>query len=128
MTNKASILRNALGVGMIAWAVTLAAPAARATPAPDRDDFNRSDFRRFDRYLDRHPEVRVELYRNPGLIDDEGWCERQRDLRGFLRKNPGVREEIRLHPQQFTERERRFDRRSDRRDGRRGDDDRPDRY
>jgi hypothetical protein len=62
----------------------------------------------FDRFLETHPVIDLELRRTPGLVDDPQYVDRHLELREFLRDHPNLRRELKAHPNYFMEREERF--------------------
>ena len=46
-----------------------------------------------DNYLDRHPEVALQLENNPGLIDDLNYVKNHPGLHWFMQKYPVARQE-----------------------------------
>ena len=117
-------LHSAFPLALLVLTFAVAAPSAKAARAFDDGGAPR-EYRLFDRYLDRHPGVREQLYERPGLIENEEWREHQPGLNKFLRNHPAVREEVFENPRAFMGRERRLDRREDRW---RDHNDYPDRY
>jgi hypothetical protein len=63
----------------------------------------------FDWFLDNHPDIRRELMRHPGLVDNREYLEHHPELRGFLEKHPELREHLQEHPREFMEREARYE-------------------
>jgi phage-related protein len=96
---------------VLASAALMVGVAAAQTAAPqNRDnDITRTELRNFDTFLDSHPQVAKELQRNPALVNDPAYLAKHPGLQQFLAKHPGVREEIRENPQQFMNREHRWD-------------------
>lgn len=102
---------------------TTSATTSASTSAPDKDGrITKGEVRRFDHFLDSHPEVAEALRKNPGLVDNEDFMEKHPGLRDFLKKHPGVRDEIKDHPERFMNREAKFEKTADdRRDDKRPD-------
>lgn len=74
----------------------------------------------FDGYLDRHPEVREQLSKDPHLIDNPEYLEKHPELRGYMQAHPHAAMAFRRHPDRFMHREHvynRSERRWDRRHG-----------
>jgi len=69
--------------------------------------------RNFDAYLDKHPDVRADLERNPKLIDDTAYVNKHPHLKEFLEHHPNTREELRENPQAFMHRENRYEKTED---------------
>jgi hypothetical protein len=118
---RRSALNFCFGFLLVAVALVMAAPAASAMPR-DRDAYAKpAEMQRFDRFLNNHPAIAVELRRDPQLVNDPVWLAHHRALDRFLAKHPRVREELRENPRAFLDRDRRYDgrdRRYDRDDGR----------
>jgi hypothetical protein len=90
----------------------------------DRDgdrDTTRGELATMDRFMDSHPEIAVQLRKNPSLIDNQEFIEDHPALKQFLAEHPGVRQEYRENPNAFMQQEERYDRRED--SGFRGDSD-----
>jgi len=104
--------------------VLLVAPSASQAQWSRDDDITQDELRRFDRFLDDHPEVERDLARQPGLATDRRYLADHPGLRDFLGDHPGIREELRNNPRRFLRAEQRFDRFEDRRFGSRDLDDR----
>ena len=100
---------NKLTLGLLA-ALLLTVPCVPTMQAQAKDnDITRSELRNFDNYLDKHPDVRADLERNPKLIDDPGYLKKHPHLKDFLEHHPNTREELRENPQAFMHRENRYD-------------------
>jgi hypothetical protein len=80
-----------------------------ATSQINDHDITRGELDRFDNYLDSHPDVAKDLRKNPSLVNDSVFVNSHPGLKDFLKDHPGVREEIKENPQQFMNRERRFE-------------------
>jgi hypothetical protein len=108
----ASIIKSAKGLvlasalGLVLGGVAVTAPAA-LYPG---EDITMGEVKRFDQYLDRHPEVAEQLRKNPSLINNEDYKERHPELREWLKNHPEAREELKENPRAFMRRENRFDR------------------
>ena len=88
------------------------AAAAPAMPYPQKDgDITRGELKRFDGYLDKHPEVTEQLRKHPGLVNNQDYMEKHPELREFMKNHPEVREELKSNPRAFMKRENKFDRR-----------------
>jgi hypothetical protein len=72
-------------------------------------DISRVELRRFDNYLDQHPEVAQELKSDPKLVDDKDYLAAHPELKDFLGDHPRVREDLKQHPSAFMNRETKFD-------------------
>jgi len=72
-------------------------------------DNRRAELARFDWFLDSHPDIRRELMRHPGLVDNREYLEHHPALRGFLEKHPDLRADLQQHPREFMEREARYE-------------------
>ena len=92
------------GIPLIATAQN--APAA--VQPPDHDT-TRAELRKFDGFLDRHPEVAEQLRKNPNLINNPKYMANHPQLRDFLEDHPRVREEVKENPRAFMNRERHFE-------------------
>jgi hypothetical protein len=114
MSIYSTIRRHALTVSLAAafavfgTATTLA--QSTTSPATNDHDTTRGELNRFDTFLDSHPEVAKDLRKNPSLVNDPKFVNAHPGLKDYLEDHPGVREEIKENPQQFMNRERRFER------------------
>ena len=73
----------------------------RPAPHSGNPDITRAEVARFDRYLDSHPAVARALERNPDLVRNQAFLERNPSLRTWLSKHPETAEEVRETPGQF---------------------------
>ena len=76
----------------------------------DSGDAARSQLARFDWFLDGHPNIRHDLMKRPGLVNNEDYLESHPALHDFLQSHPGTRAELRDHPKEFMQREARYER------------------
>ncbi len=108
---------NYIRAALLVFVAAVVVVTADARPADRRGDSDttRREVRRFDRYLDRHPEVAEDLKREPALVNNPDYLAKHPGLGNFLRQHPGVREELKENPRAFMNRERRYDRRERRR-------------
>lgn len=60
-------------------------------------------------FLDRHKDVGKELSNNPERVKDAEFIDHHKDLKTFLTKNPGVSDQLQDNPNQFMDREKRFE-------------------
>jgi hypothetical protein len=103
----------------LAVAILLAVPCVPRIQAQAKgNDTTKSELRNFDGYLDKHPDVRADLERNPKLIDDPGYLSKHPHLKTFLEHHPNTREELRENPQAFMHRENRYDKKEDKKEDR----------
>ena len=87
------------------------AAAIPGMPYPQKDgDITRGEVKRFDHYLDQHPEVTEQLRKHPGLVNNQDYMEKHPELREFMKNHPEVREELKSNPRAFMKRENRYDR------------------
>ncbi len=103
----------AMALAMIAF---VSAQRAQAQYYNDHDTTVR-EVASFDQFLDYHPRLARDLYRNPGLVNDPAYVRSHPRLAGYLSQHPGVRHEIRENPRAFMRNERRWER-AERRSGR----------
>ena len=82
--------------------------APAAVQAPDHDT-TRAELRKFDGFLDNHPEVAEQLRKNPNLINNPKYIASHPQLHDFLEDHPRLREEIKENPRAFMNRERHFE-------------------
>ena len=111
MFSAKKVRHHAYALGLAA-ALTISTGAAFAQNAPATNDHDttRGELDRFDNYLDSHPQVAKDLRQNPSLVNDPQFVNNHPGLKNFLATHPGVREETKENPQQFMNRERRFER------------------
>jgi len=74
----------------------------------DSHDVHSAQLARFDWFLDNHPEVRKDLMKKPGLVNNGGYLEHHPALRTFLDRHPEIRAELQDHPRDFMQREGRY--------------------
>jgi hypothetical protein len=77
-------------------------------------DFSSGNYRRgelahFDWFLDSHPEIRMDLTRQPELALNSDYLDHHQDLREFLDRHPEVRNDLQNDPRGFMHRERRLE-------------------
>ena len=58
----------------------------------------RDDIREFHSFLRDHPRVSADLSANPNLVNSRRYMEQHDELARFLRRRPGLRQEIALNP------------------------------
>ena len=75
-------------------------------------DVNNREVASMDDFLDRHQDVAKSLEKKPGLINDQSYLKRHKDLSEFLSEHPAVREEVRENPSYFMRRENQFEARN----------------
>jgi hypothetical protein len=117
MSNRQLQFANAPALLLAATAVLCFGAPARAQTAAVQNDLsvqttetNRSEFARFDRFLDSHPEIAEQVRRNPSLVDNREFVQNHPALQTYLQDNPGVRNQLRQDPNAFMQREGRFER------------------
>jgi hypothetical protein len=124
MNRSHSLFKSGLALFALTTSLCLAKPAsAQNPPAPpaqnpsatqDRDrDVNRAEIDNFNRFLDSHPEIAEQLRKDPSLVDNRDFVKNHPALETYLRDHPGVRDEIKAHPDAFMHAEDRLDRRDD---------------
>jgi len=84
-------------------------PAQIALHLPDRD-LNWGELARFDNFLDQHPAIARDLYRDPGAIRNPAFLNSHPELREFLAAHGGIAAALRENPGWFMNREARFER------------------
>ena len=99
-------------------------PTGPPTIQPQDADTRPWQIANFDKFLDNHPELAEQLFKNPSLVNNEEFVEQHPALQQYLQQHPGIREEISENPNAFMRQESRFDRQEDRREARQGDFDR----
>ena len=72
-------------------------------------DLNEREVGRMDQFFDDHPKIESDLTKNPSLINDNKFLDRNRDLRAFLSEHPQIRAEFAENPNYFMHREDRFE-------------------
>ena len=78
----------------------------------DRDR-NRGEMASMDSFLDGHPEIAEQVRKDPSLLTNEKFVKQHPALQSYLQQNPQVRQEISQNPNNFMQREDRFDQRED---------------
>ncbi|HXA78148.1 MAG TPA: hypothetical protein VNV41_13540 [Candidatus Acidoferrales bacterium] len=80
---------------------------ARTLPAPNRaahsEDASAREIVEFNRFLEGHREVAVELHSKPWLVDNNNYLHDHPELRSYLNDHPGVKDEIRQNPVAFMQ-------------------------
>jgi hypothetical protein len=74
----------------------------------DSGDAARSRLARFDQFLDGHPNIRRDLMRRPGLVNNDDYLEDHPALRAFFRRHPEIRDQLRDYPGDFMQREEHY--------------------
>jgi hypothetical protein len=78
---------------------------ARITAAPNRaaqtEDASRREIDNFNRFLESHQEVAVQLHSTPWLVDNPEYLRDHPELRSYLQDHPGVRQSISDNPAAF---------------------------
>ena len=95
----------AAGLSSVAWG---------QSDRGDDNEINGTELRNFDGFLDSHPWIESDLNRNPQLAQNPGYLAVHPELREFIARHPGVREELRENPYRFVRVENRWDRLNDR--------------
>ena len=83
-------------------AVLAATP--QAPPLPKSPPAVRRALREFDRFLDHHALLEKQLRLDPPLTANQGFLEKNPELRNFLRANPSVIEGLQTYPLYFLNR------------------------
>lgn len=96
------------GIPRMANAQT-AVPTGPPTVQPPDHDTTRAELRKFDGFLDNHPEVAEQLRKNPNLVNNPKYIAKHPQLHDFLEDHPRVREEVKENPRAFMNRERHFE-------------------
>ena len=78
----------------------------------DRDR-NRGAMASMDSFLDSHPEIAEQVRKDPSLLTNQKFVKQHPALQSYLQQNPQVRQEISQNPNNFMQREQRFDQRED---------------
>jgi hypothetical protein len=78
----------------IAVTCALAMPAAAQYP-------NQGEVNYFNAFLNGHPQVAAELYRNPSLVDSKLYLDEHPELHSFLADHDQLRRAIQTHPGAF---------------------------
>ena len=78
----------------------------------DRDR-NRGEMASMDSFLDGHPEIAEQVRKDPSLLTKEKFVKSHPALQTYLQQHPQVRDEIGENPNNFMQREQRFDQRED---------------
>jgi hypothetical protein len=84
----------------------LGAPVhARTTAVPNRpaqtEDASRMEIDNFNRFLESHQEVAVQLHNTPWLVDNPEYMRDHPELRAYLQDHPGVKQSISDNPVAF---------------------------
>jgi hypothetical protein len=124
MSNRRQLqFANAPALLLAATAVLCFGAPARAQTAAVQNDLsvqttetNRSEFARFDRFLDSHPEIAEQVRRNPSLVDNREFVQNHPALQTYLQDNPGVRNQLRQDPTLAMRQENRISLTPDNRD------------
>lgn len=82
--------------------------ALYAEPKGD-EDITKGELRRFDKFLDKHPNIATDLKKDPALVNSSDYLKSHPELGTFLRKHPEIREELKENPRAFMNRERKFE-------------------
>jgi hypothetical protein len=94
---RQEILMKLKVAGIIAAIVLMISSAAMAQST--------EELGRFNKFLDKHPELAQQLAANPGLADNSQFLSAHPDLQTFLTKHPGVQSQLKTNPGQFLYRE-----------------------
>jgi hypothetical protein len=78
----------------------------------DRDR-NRGMMASMDSFLDGHPEIAEQVRKNPSLLTNDKFVKQHPALQTYLQQHPQVSAEISENPNNFMQREQRFDQRED---------------
>lgn len=89
-----------------AWSVYL--DQETAIHVPGGRNITWGDAARFDNFLDGHPGLAKQLYKNPGAIRDPDFLNHHQELRDHLATNPGIPEELIRTPSCLIQREARY--------------------
>jgi len=73
-------------------------------------DAKRAEVARFEAFLDRHGEIREDLFKHPDRVRRPEYQENHPALREFLASHPGVRDDLLADPRAFVDRVRDFER------------------
>ena len=68
-----------------------------------------SELRNWDAYIDKHPDVKADLSKNPHLIGDPNYVAKHPHLKAFLEEHPNTRAQIEAHPAEFLNREKMYE-------------------
>jgi hypothetical protein len=66
-----------------------------------------------DSFLDGHPEIAEQVRKDPSLLTNDKFVKQHPALQTYLQQHPQVRAEITQNPNNFMQREQRFDQRED---------------
>ena len=97
---------------IIAFGVTslfcMGAPLhARTTAAPNKpaqsEDASAREIVEFNRFLQGHGEVAVELHSKPWLVDNYNYLQNHPELKSYLNDHPGLKDEISQNPVAFMQ-------------------------
>jgi hypothetical protein len=124
MKRSLSHFKSTLALFALTTSLCLAKPATAQNPpaqpaqdpgaVQDRDrDINRGEIDNFNRFLDHHPEIAEQLRKDPSLVDNHEFVKNHPALETYLHDHPGVREELKSHPDAFMRAEDRHDERQD---------------
>lgn len=108
-----------MGTAALTLGMMTAANAQTATPtpspSPNAENAHRGQaVRNFDEFLDKRPEMREQLRRNPKLANDPNYLAKHPGLRQFEKTHPGVDKRLDTHPRKFMQHEGRYQRRENR--------------
>ncbi|HZU42985.1 MAG TPA: hypothetical protein VE994_09965 [Terriglobales bacterium] len=70
---------------------------------------SQAELRNWDAYLDQHKDVKADLSKNPGLIDDPNYLAKHPHLKAFLEQHPNTRAQLKAHPEKFMNREKAYE-------------------
>jgi hypothetical protein len=92
---------------------------ANRQDADDRrtDQPSRGQLARFDQFMDSHREISEQVKKDPDLLRNQQYIQAHPALQSFLQQNQDIREQTSLHPNNFMQREDRYDMREDARNG-----------
>ena len=78
---------------------------ARATAVPGKpaqtEDASRREIDNFNRFLESHHDVAVQLHSTPWLVDNYNYLQSHPELKAYLQDHPGVKQEISQNPVAF---------------------------
>ena len=93
----------------VAAMIPLAGTAQKFTSAARHfSSSNRAELESFDDFLDAHPNIALDLARNPSLVKNEEFRLNHPSFDEFLKNHAAVESEIGAHPGAFVIREHRF--------------------
>lgn len=97
----------ALTLGMMT-AGTAQTATPTPSPSPNAEGAHRGQaVRNFDEFLDKRPEMREQLRRNPRLANNPEYLKKHPGLQQFEKNHPGVDKQLDKHPGKFMKREAR---------------------